>query len=188
MNLTAEEPMPTKEELAELSELIALWDANEAHLASLAEAVKSAEATKTKIETELIPALMTEAGNIEEFALADGRKVTVREELYASISKANEEAAFAWLEAQGHGAVIKDALTVALGRGPTAAERAQALVAFIEGLGVDEWTRKRGVHPQTLQALLREQLAEGVEVPKATFGVFQQRRAEIKRPRGKGAK
>lgn len=172
--------LPTTEELAGLDALITLWDANEQQIANLTLLLKECNASKTKIETDLIPSLMASAGGIEKFALADGRSVTLKDELYASVSEANRAAAFAWLEAHGHGDVIKDELKFALGKGPMAAAIAEELIADAEGLGIDTYSRKRGVHPSTLQALLKEQLAEGVEIPKETFGVFQQRRAIIK--------
>lgn len=172
--------LPTREELASLNALIEQWDANERRLAELAELTSGANAIKAKIELDLIPSLMATAGNIERFDLADGRRVEIKPELYASISKANEAQAFSWLESNGHSAVIKDELKIGLGKGEKASECARALINTLEEMGVDDYSRKRGVHTGTLAALIREQLAEGVEVPKETFGVHQQRRAIIK--------
>ena len=182
--MTDASELPTADELASLNDLIEQWDNNEKFLANTETALAIGKVLKAKLETDLIPSLMASAGGIEKFALADGRSVTLKDELFASVTEANRDAAFAWLEGHGHGDVIKDELKFMLGKGPLAAAIAEELIADAEGLGIDTHSRKRAVHSATLQALLKEQLAEGVEVPKETFGVFQQRRAIIKLAKG----
>ena len=177
---SATSELPTTEELTGLATLIEAWDAHQRVLVVLQNAIKAHTADITKLETDLIPSLMASAGGIEKFTLADGTAITLKDELFASVSEANRDAAFAWLEGHGHGDVIKDELKFMLGKGLLAAAIAEELIADAEGLGIDTYSHKRAVHPATLQALLKEQLAEGVEVPKETFGVFQQRRAIIK--------
>lgn len=180
-DLTMEEDLlPTKEELSSLAVLVAEWDENEEAIAKNTAEMKELAARKLKLEVDLIPGLMAQAGGIARFDLDDGRKVELKDELYASITQANQSAAFGWLESHGHGDVIKDELKIALGKGEDATKRARVLINTIEAMGLNDYTRKRGVHPGTLAALVREQLAEGVEVPKETFGVHQQRRAIIK--------
>lgn len=141
---------------------------------------KELTAQVLSLEAQTIPSLLANAPNLDKIIFADGSELQLKDELFASITEANRDPAFAWLEGHGHGDVIKDSLTLNLGRGEIAQLRAQALIVAAEQNGVDDYTRKRAVHPGTLQALLKEQLAEGVEVPKETFGVFQQRRAIIK--------
>lgn len=182
--MTEAAELPTAEELAGLDSLIMLWNNNEQQISNLTAMLKEANAHKAKLETDLIPSLMAGAGAIEKFTLADGTSIMLKDELYASITEAKREEAFNWLETHGHGDVIKETLALNLGRGAVAQQRAAALIVAAEQNGVDDYTRKSAVHPGTLQALLKEQLAEGVEVPKETFGVFQQRRAIIKLPKG----
>lgn len=178
--------LPTKEEMASLAALIAEWEVNEQDIAMFTEHLKSRTAHKLKLETDLIPSLMASAGGIDKFTLEDGTFIEIKDELSAYIGDGsrggpdNRAAAFAWLEEHGHGDVIKDEMRIRLGRGDVAKERAEAIIQLVASLGTDDYSRKRAVHTGTLQALLKEQLGEGVEVPKETFGVHQQRRAVIK--------
>lgn len=172
--------LPTAEELATLATLIESWDAHQRALVTLAAAIKEHTGDIDRIETDLIPSLMASAGGIEKFTLADGTSITLKDEMSAGVTVANQQAAFAWLEEHGHGDIIKDALTLNLGRGEVAKLRAAALIIAAEQNGVDDYVRKSAIHPGTLKALIKEQLAEGVDVPKETFSVFQQRRAVIK--------
>ena len=176
----ADASLPTKEELSSLAVLVAEWDLNEAAINHNTELLKTLAARKLKLEVDLIPSLMASAGGIARFDLEDGRRIELKDELYASITQANQQAAFGWLEDHGHGDVIKNAFTIALGRGEPATERAEMFRQLCESLGVDDYSQKQNVHPGTLAALIREQLGEGIEVPKETFGVHQQRRAVIK--------
>lgn len=160
--------------------LVAEWQLNEAAIAHAESALKEFNLNKAKLETDLIPSLMASAGGIDKFTLDNGTAITIKDELYASITKAREQEAFAWLETHGHGDVIKDEMKLALGKGEVAKARAESIIQLMESLGSDDYSRKRGVHPGTLAALIREQLGEGIEVPKETFGVHQQRRAVIK--------
>lgn len=178
--MTESNELPTQEELASLNALIEMWTRNKLAIDGHEASLKELNAAVTRLETDLIPSLMASAGGIEKFTLANGTAITLKDELFASVTAVNQQAAFAWLEEHGHADVIKDELKIALGKGETARLRAEALIVACEQNGVDDYTRKRAVHPGTLQALLKEQLAEGVDVPKETFGVFQQRRAIIK--------
>ena len=172
--------LPTKEEMSSLAALVAAWDMNEQAIAANTQAMKELATEKLKLETDLIPSLMASAGGIDKFTLEDGTSIAIKDELYASITQARQLEAFAWLEEHGHGDVIKNEMKFALGRGPNADVAATMLTAQAAALGIDAYSRKRAIHPGTLAALIREQLGEGVEVPKETFGVHQQRRAVIK--------
>lgn len=176
--------LPNQEELNSLSMLVAEWDNNEENIIRTTNVLKMLNARKNTLEIDLIPALMATASNIEEFKLNDGRKITIKEELYASVTEAKKDEAFKWLEEHGHSAIIKNEMKLALGRGDDADERAKTIITLIEQMGISDYSVKRAVHEGTLKALLKEQLAEGVEIPKETFSVFQQRRALIKLPKG----
>jgi len=79
----------------------------------------------------------------------DGSKVSIKHKVKASLTKARKEEGFAWLRANGHGSLIK------------------------------ERTVEENVHPQTLTAFAREQLAQGRTLPPC-FSVFEFDLTEIK--------
>ena len=61
----------------------------------------------------------------------------------------------------------------------------QALHVAAKALGLDEVMGiedKATVHPSTLKAFVREQLAEGSDLPFETFGVFHRRVAILQSP------
>ena len=171
---------PTADELTVLGNLIQQWRANEEAIAAVNDNLAALLAIKTSLEVQQLPAAMASAGDAKRIILGDGTEIKLGDFLYASIKKANEPAAFAWLETNGLADIIKDELKIMLGRGDVAASRAQGLLAACEALGIDAFSRKRGVHASTLQATLKEQLAKGVDVPKDLFGVYQETRAVIK--------
>ena len=125
-----------------------------------------------------LPRVMDDAGCSQYIHKTSGRKVTVKEDLRASITKDKEVPAFAWLRENGHGELIKHEVKFTLDRG-----KDNVAGALIEGArreyGVDG-SDKTLVHPGTLSAFCREQLGQGVELPMELLGIFIQRVATIK--------
>lgn len=126
-----------------------------------------------------LPQIMQQA-RLKKASLEDGTTVTIKEDIYASIAAGNVEAAYSWLTTNGHADIIKNELKSTFGRGEE--ELAKAAEAALTALGVIA-ERKRSVHPSTLKAFLREQLAKGVAVPLETFSVGFITKATYKLPK-----
>lgn len=87
------------------------------------------------------------------------------------------EAGLKWLRANKAADVIRDTIKVDLG--PGQAKVANAIMKFIKTFKVGA-ERSQKVHPSTLNKLLKEKIANGVDVPMDTFGVFSGEVAEVK--------
>lgn len=123
------------------------------------------------VETDTIPSIFHEYG-FTEATLDDGTKVKLKS--YINPEVQDEAAFFAWLEAHGMGAIIKD--QVDLGKGQFDAK----IKEFLEQGGYD-YTRKTSVHPMTLKATVGKLMELGEELPTEnilTVSVFE--KAEIK--------
>lgn len=131
-----------------------------------------------RISEEDIPAVLDETG-LSEVRLADGTKVVVKEHLRVSTAGKNREPINTWLESEGHDDVIKDEVTALFGKGE--GDLAEGLVLAAAEF-TDSVDRKRYVNPQTFAALLRELMADGVDVPLDELGVFVQRQTKLDRP------
>ena len=92
--------------------------------------------------------------------------------------KANEVKAFAWLEENDQARLVKRQFTVEFGKDEErwadkfqrdCAQRKKPL----------HMKRKKAVHPQSLQAFVKEQLNEGVAIPMDLFGVMRQRFSKV---------
>ena len=128
--------------------------------------LKQAKEQVRLLKEETIPGAMQELG-LESLVLDTGHKLTCTQEVYASIPVSNRGAAFRWLEDNGYGGLIKTELSVVYGKG----ELEQAVQLEHEladrGCAVDI---SQSVHPQTLKAFIKEQLAEGTGIPLELFG------------------
>jgi len=164
-----------------------------ARIEGLAQKQVAAEALVESLEAQLVEAkanfrLISEKdipNLLDEFDLADstvntpaGHEVKMATAIRGSIPKANETAAFQWLEDDGNGNLIKRQVTIEFGKDQEAwaakfqrdcAKRKKPLNMKI----------KRAVHAGTLQAFVRRKLDEGVDIPMDTFGVFRQRFAKV---------
>lgn len=168
----------SQDALAQLTALCAQLRDAERELTAAEKQVKDREADIRRLTEEDIPALMTELG-VEKIVLASGEQIKVALEVYAQIPKDSKEAAFAWLEENGHGGLIKTDVSVAFGREELPKAQALAVKLAEEGL---EPMIERTVHAGTLKAFIKERLNAGATVPLELFGARPVNTAKIKNP------
>jgi len=140
------------------------------------EEVSKLKATRKQVAEELIPDLMNKVG-LKLVQLEDGTKIKVDEFVDARIKDAN--IAFDWLRETNNESIIKNQISVSLGRGDDA--RAQEVIELLRENDV-EADPKITVHNQTLKAFCRDaldnpELAESL--PREAFGIYQGKRAKI---------
>ena len=110
------------------------------------------------IAEQKLPDLLNGVG-LSELTAHDGRKITLKTDYYASISKARAAEAFDWLRARNMAGVIKEEVTVP----PAAREQLTARLIPFE--------TRESIHPSTLRALVKEQLEADPNFPRELFGV-----------------
>ncbi|MCK5600419.1 hypothetical protein KAR91_01015, partial [Candidatus Pacearchaeota archaeon] len=143
----------------------------EAKVAKKEEELAAAKADLKDIAERRLPELM-ELARQTEITTSDGIKVKLDEKIYASIPKAGAGVAFKWLEDNKHGDIIKRTFTIAFGKEEDkwADKFERDLKQRKKPLAVK---REKKVHPQTLGALIREELEKGVPVPLETLGAHR---------------
>jgi hypothetical protein len=140
------------------------------------EEVSKLKTTRKQVAEELIPDLMNKVG-LKLVQLEDGTKIKVDEFVDARIKDAN--VAFEWLRETNNESIIKNQISVSLGRGDD--DRAQQVLELLKENDV-EADHKITVHNQTLKAFCRDaldnpELAESL--PREAFGIYQGKRAKI---------
>ncbi len=128
--------------------------------------LKEAKERARVLREETIPSAMQELG-LEELKLDTGQKLSVKQDVYASIPTAQKDAAFQWLEDNGFGGLIKVEVAADFRKGE--ADAALELFKELQQRGLQVGF-DQSVHAQTLKAFLREQLAAGTNVPLDIFG------------------
>ena len=130
------------------------------------QALKDAKERARVLREETIPSAMQELG-LEELKLATGQKLSIKQEVYASIPASNKQAAFQWLNDNGFGGLIKIDVDASFGKGEQ--DAALALYQELTSRGLTA-SFDQGVHAQTLKAFLKEQLSQGTNIPLDLFG------------------
>jgi len=130
--------------------------------------LKESKENARKLREEVIPSSMQELG-LAELKLDTGQKITVKQDVYASIPKDNKLSALQWLEDHGHGGLIKTDVVTSYGKGEEEEGRARKLLFKLLAEG-EKTKLSRGINAQTLKAFLREQIAKGEDVPLDLFG------------------
>jgi hypothetical protein len=169
---------PTADQLALVVQLAQLQQSLDAQISAAIIAIEALQAQRKDVAEKQLPDALTEAG-LQSFKLADGSTVGIDEKVFGNVTKEHEAAFHEWLIENGHGDLIKRALTADFGRGQE--ELLEKLRAFVdENLGADvKVTEKAGVHYQTLGAFVREQISLGTDLPE-TLDVITIRQAVIK--------
>ena len=173
--------MKTAKEIAELAER-QIAAAKEVEKAE--STLKSAKEHHRWIAEELLPNAMREA-EMTAFTLDNGFKISINDEVSASITGPKRNEAVAWLREHGFGGLVKTEVTALFPR-----EEAEQALEFAtelsERYGEDRIELLENVHPSTLKAWLKEQLAAGTNVPLDTFGARTYTIAKITAPKSSG--
>lgn len=116
-----------------------------------------------------------------KFDLGDGRTITIKEEIRASIAGDKRIPAILWMDSHGYGHIVKRQMTFEFAKDDheKAARFKEAMAPIMAQLGVP-LKENHSVHPGTLVAWVKEQLGEGVDLPVDVFGIFRQRTAKVK--------
>lgn len=166
---------PSDEELHTVSRLAERQREQERVVEQKEQELKRAKQDLRQTREVDLPEAMQQAG-LSEVALEDGSRISVEEGVDAHVSKANQDKAFAWLEENGFGDIIKCEAKVNVGRDE---ELRQRVEAALQEAGVEPEVA-RNVHPQTLKAFVRERVNRGDTIPpEDVFGIFHYRKAKI---------
>lgn len=168
--------IPTNQSIKQIADLASKQERLIQQIAAAEEDLKKLEEDLRQVSEVDLPAAMFEAG-ISSFTLENGKKVSTKEEVYASIPAAKAEEAYAWLTQNGYGSIIKHVVSASFGKDEDS--RAQEFVHAAHELGL-KCEDKRSVHASTLKAFVKEQLQQGKNIPLELFGAYQVTKATVK--------
>jgi len=186
---------PQVEDLEQIGKVVIQLQGKLSLLAQAQERLANLQLDITRLKTEEIPALLDQF-NLSEVKLKDGSRVIVRPLIHASIpsegaihkcrdgTEANLmrnrlKKCFAFLRKNGAEALIKTLLKADFGKG--AESKAQKAIDQLKKLGIQAEVTK-GVHPQSLNAWVRERIEAGKIVDMELFKVFSGQIAEVTTP------
>ena len=171
-------PTCTDEQRSELAELARGQVALEEEIARRERELLDLQREWRRLSEDVIPAKMRELG-FRDFTLADGSAVEVKRTIWAGVTKANLQAAVAWLRDNGAGSLVKNQVTASFGREEDAAATTLTEELEARGLTIE---RKLSVHAGSLSAHVRELLRDGKSVPAELLGVREEVQTKIVRP------
>lgn len=142
--------------------------------------LKEAEAAARRTAEIDLPELMRELG-VEAIKLADGTKVDLVKDIFASIPKDRYSEACDWLRSNNLEGVIKTRVLCEFDRG--ANDEALKVASMLhEQFGIAA-TVDENVHPSTLKSLMKEQIEAAAPIPFDLFGIREVRRAKVTKPK-----
>lgn len=168
---------PTNQVLAELNAKVSDLVAAEKAMREAEEALKQATTTYRNLREAVLPELMADMG-FSSLRTVDGVDVELEEDIHAHISEERNEAAIQWLDANGHGDLVKRQFIVKFDRAQESlAKKFQADLKKRKVQLQTEMSMK--VHPSTLKSFVKKALQDGEDIPIDTFGVHRRTVAKI---------
>jgi hypothetical protein len=164
--------------LAQLASLVQRMRQAQDYVQSLEGDLAKAQENLRKIQEDLIPSLMSSL-SIESTTMSDGTVLKVEKFYSPSVTEENKEAFYHWLRENEHGGLIKNVVSVALGRN---SDNEQALLLSLLTENGFEPEQKLKIEPMTLKAWVKEQMTNGVELP-PSITVFSGQKAKIVPPK-----
>jgi len=158
----------------EIEKQVGLLRSINIRIKELEDEISQSKAVKREYEEQVIPDIMLENG-VTSVRLASGDSVEVKPFYYARIPKDNPDAFFAWLDANGHGALVKSHLEIYT----TDGEIVELMKEFCEEFRIPLEVG-RGIHWKTLEAWFREQTQKGANLPTNLFENYVGKKATIR--------
>lgn len=187
---------PTNHDLKSVAELGMKQMQLEDEIEDLEAKLKQKKNELERMSIITLPEAMLQVGLRDGVTLANGAKVTIKEDVRCGVTEAKKSEAFAWLEKNNLGDIIKTQLIVPFGAGE--ADNVEAMERHISQANVPhgDMTSKRFIEPQTLKATVKERLKKELEanmkqqpldpeavLPKEVFAAQLINVAKISRPK-----
>lgn len=154
--------------------------------------LKNKKAELHKIESEILPDLMMSL-NCKSHVTNSGEVISLKEVVngnipsLTSIARAKGDkreeyinrrnAAFHWLKQQGLDGVIKNEININVGKDKEGRDK---ILSALKGIGIDA-NINENVHASTLNALFKDLLKSGEEIPQDVFNLHVGKVAKIKK-------
>lgn len=154
-------------------------EAQEAVVADLEAQLEREKAILKGIKETEIPSALE--GLFGKFDLKDGRALEVGQKIRASIAGEKAPPAIKWLDDNGYGAIVKREVVFRFGKDDAMFAPFREFVQNFEKEKGKRLVRedKFSVHPQTLEAFIREKMKEGVDLPRGVLGIYEQHIAKV---------
>jgi hypothetical protein len=170
---------PASDSLAHLTQLVEQAREMEERVAAAEEELRTAKEELRRVIEGAIPEAMLACG-METFKTLSGLSVTLRDDLQVNQPPvAQRGAAYAWLEENGQGGLLKRGVEIAFGAGSEEAERAHELARTLGGTFPGSVRENLEVNTASLKAFLARALKAGESPPLELFGARKVRAAKI---------
>jgi hypothetical protein len=165
----------TPDALRELSRLGDELDETQQRIADLMRKLKKAQEAEVNLREVVIPEAMGNIG-MRQFETQNGAEVEIEDVVTAKIAKSAQSKAFAWLEKNGHGGMIRRKVITEFNKDQE--EAANGLTKDLK-TKYPVVTVEKAVHSGTLKKWAKGMIKDGEKFPRKLFGVFTKQVAKI---------
>lgn len=165
------------DQLQRLHTLTDQMDQSFAEVAELTAKLKEADANRRRLQEEILPEVMREAGQ-DILKLPSGKYLVLENEIKARIPANGKEEAYAYLEDIGEGGMVKRTITCDFRRDQE--EEASTALNALHSSGFAQAYVEKKHSWNTFQSWVTKQMKEGKSLPMELFGIHERDVAKVK--------
>jgi len=169
-------PVPTDDKLTRIATLGKDFVSLANEIADIESLLKDKKKIFERLSTDIIPDAMHSVG-MTAFEIGNRYTLKVAPVLVVKLPKENVDEADAWLDANGHGGMMKRKIEVFVPKNVDP-EQLENLKRGIEALEFD-YEEGKSIHYQTLNKWSREMESEGEVIPETIFEVYRSSKTVI---------
>jgi hypothetical protein len=169
-------PSASGDKLEQLSALVTQMEMAEIEVETCEAALKLAKERLRGIVEHELPELMMELKQ-PILHTTDGRKITIKDVVRATLPEVNRPKGFQWLIDHGHSGIVKRTVEVAFAA--VEGDKAQELLHEMEGEYGANAREVMKVEPSTLTRFVKDQIEAGEELPQDIFQIREFKHAKI---------
>lgn len=162
-----------------LAEVVSRRDDIETKIKKLKKDLELEESILKNIDNNIIPTMLD--GIQGDLKMKDGRILSISDKIRSSMRSDSKQQALQWIDDNGFGHIVKRKSVLEFGRDQEElAKKVNELLKEQDFGHPLNLVNERSVHWQTLDALVRDRLKEGEEMPKELFNVYVQKIVKVK--------
>ena len=166
---------PQEEDLSTITSLARMQIDYQREIEKAELSLKDLREKLRKIEQEDQPEAILATG-LRSLTLESGQKITISDEITATIKADNKEEAFGWIRGQGYGSLIKHDVNTQFKKGEE--EAARHFIDYLQDNGF-AYSDKESIHWQTLRKFAKDLMEEGKPLP-PEIDIYEYKKAIIK--------
>lgn len=163
---------PTENEMSTLTAMVQKYIRYMKHIERTIDHATKIQKKMNELRLDKIPSFALDVAQQSEFTIKTGERVTIEDELKASIAKKNAPIAHAFIKTAGSGSIIKKTIKIEFDRSPEGETESKGIIEKLEDLEA-VFEVAEGVHKSKLENFVTTEKKKNTDFEHSGINVFE---------------